>query len=322
MAIGTKSDFKIYNEQFFGGFTELLMQNADIFNAASAGTILVRPRRLKGDYEQESFVPEIASLITRRDVTSVSAATDLKMTQLEKASVKINRKIGPIAQTLDAWKKIAEDPQMFSLLLGQQTAKAALVDYVDTAIKAAIAALGNNSSVVYDGSAGTMTHTALATGLSKFGDAAKSIKCFVMHSKVWFDLVKQSITDKITNVADVTINQGTAASLNRPVIVTDSAELVVSGTPNNYYTLGLVQAGIEIDESEEKDVESQIVTGLENLVMRIQGEYAYNLGMKGFTWDITNGGANPTNSSIGTASNWDQVATDYRSLAGVRIKTQ
>lgn len=321
MAAGTKSDFKIYNEQFFGGMTEVLMQNADIFNAASQGTILVRPRRIKGDYEQESFVPEIASLISRRDITSIASATDLKMTQLEKVGVKVNRKIGPVAQTLDAFRKIARDPQTFSLLLGQQYGKAVLVDYVDTSIKAAVAALANQADVLYDGTAGEMTHSTLAAGLAKFGDNAKNIKCWVMHSKVWFDLVQQSITDKITNVADVTINNGTAASLGRPVIVTDSAELIVSGTPDQYYTLGLVESGVEIDESEEREVVSELVTGLENLVMRIQGEYAFNLALKGFAWDMTNGGVNPTNGALGTASNWDKVATDHKSLAGIIIET-
>ncbi|MGH9339528.1 MAG: major capsid protein, partial [Acidobacteriota bacterium] len=59
-----------------------------------------------------------------------------------------------------------------------------------------------------------------------------------------------------------------------------------------------------------------------NLVMRIQGEYAYNLRLRGFAWDVTNGGANPTDSALGTSTNWDKAATADKSLAGIRIKTQ
>lgn len=323
MAIGTKSDFKIYQEEFFGGMTEVMMQNADAFNGASRNTIRLVTSRLKGDYQKESFVKEIASLITRRDVTSVSAATDLKMEQNEIAGVKINRKIGPVANTRDSFRKIAEDPQVFSFLLGQQWGKAVMVDQVNTALKGCAAALSQTSNVVYDYSGtGTVTHGVLATGLSKFGDNSKNILCWIMHSKAYYDLIKQSITDKITNVADVTIVEGTAATLGRPVVVIDSASLVVAGTPTKYVTLGLVDSGIVVTESEERDIVSDVVTGLENIVIRIQGEYAYNLRVKGYTWDYTNGGANPLDAAIATTSNWDSCVTDDKSRAGVYVLTQ
>ena len=35
MGMGTKSDFVIYNSQFWGGVVETLQQNTEAFNAAS-----------------------------------------------------------------------------------------------------------------------------------------------------------------------------------------------------------------------------------------------------------------------------------------------
>jgi hypothetical protein len=323
MAAGTKSDFVIYHEEFFGGWTETAMQNADVFNAASRGTIRLVPQRAKGDYEKESFMKEISSLITRRDVASVSAATDLKMEQGEGVAVKINRKIGPAANTRDSFKKIAADPSKFSFLLGQQWGAATLVDMVNSAIRAATAALSGQTAVKVDYSAtGTILHSYLAEALAKFGDNAKSIICWCMHSKQYYDLVKQAMTDKITNIADVAIVEGTTPTLGRPTIITDDSSLIVSGTPNKYICLGLVGNGAVVTESEDRDVESQVITGYENLLIRVQGEYAYNLRVKGFTWDVTNGGANPTNAAVATATNWDKVAADNKSLAGVYLLTQ
>src|SRR2546425_1227693 len=94
MSIGLGSDFKIYDEQFFGGMTEVLMQNADAFNQSSANAIQLVPQELKGNYEKESFFTQISSLVTRRDVTSVSTVTDIKMAQAEHVDVKVDHLLG------------------------------------------------------------------------------------------------------------------------------------------------------------------------------------------------------------------------------------
>jgi hypothetical protein len=325
MAAGTKSNFKIYDEQFFGGMIEMIEQNANAFNAASNGTIVLQPERLIGDFEKESFVTTISNLITRRDITSVSAATDLLVAQAEKAGVKINRKIGPVAQTLDAFRKIGEtvSPEVLSLMLGEQVGKAIAVDYINTAIIATRAALVNTAAVLYDYSAtGTISHSVLVSGMAKFGDKAGDLSCWVMHSKPYFNLIGQSLTDKIFEVAGAVIYSGSVPTFGRPTLVIDAPALYTAGTPDKYDTLCLVPGGVVVKESEERSIVNEVVTGLENLVVRMQGEYAFNLGIKGYTWDTTNGGANPTDGNIGTGSNWDKVATDNKSLAGIIVKTQ
>jgi hypothetical protein len=58
------------------------------------------------------------------------------------------------------------------------------------------------------------------------------------------------------------------------------------------------------------------------LARRWQSEYGYNVECKGFKWDIANGGINPSNATLGTTTNWDQVAYDDKLTAGVRLVTQ
>src|SRR5690606_17211070 len=94
---------------------------------------------------------------------------------------------------------------------------------------------------------------------------------------------------------------------------------VTSGSPATtaYYTLGLTANGVLCEVTETSDIVIDDVTGGENILTRLQGEFAYNTGIKGFKWDVANGGANPNDAALGTGSNWDKAATDNKSLAGV-----
>jgi hypothetical protein len=324
MPIGKASDFKIYQEEYFGGMYESISQNTNVFNGASAGTITLVGRDHKGDYKKESFIKDIAGLISRRDTTSVAAADDTAVSQGEIVSVKIGRKIGPIAQTLDAWRKISSDPREMSFLIGQMVGEKKVQDYLNTALLAAVPAIGAIANLTHDYSAtGTINHAQIVTGLSKFGDQASRIKAFIMHSKTYFNLMNAALADKIVEVAGVVIYQGSVATFNRPVIVTDSFALLDTVPATDvYFTLGLVDRAITVEESEAEEIESQIVTGLENLVFRIQGEHSFTLGVRGFSWDTTTGGANPTDAAVATAANWDKVATADKDCAGILIKTQ
>lgn len=328
MAIGKASDFKVYEEQFFGGVIEALEQNSEAFNAASRNTIRLVPSMHKGNFEQESFFKALSGVITRRDTTSVASATDTALTQGEAVRVKVNRKIGPIANTLDSFRKISMDPREMSFIVGKMAGEHIALDYLNNALNAVEAAIAGVGALNYDASAlslpnrSTVDHTNLVRVMAKMGDASNRISAWVMHSKPYFDLMENTVADKVFEVASVTIYAGSIASFGRPVIVTDSPSLYTSSSAGTvYHTLGLVENAVTVEESEDREVVSDVITGLEQLVMRIQGEFAYNVGVKGFAWDMTNGGANPTDAAVGTSSNWDKVAADNKSLAGVRLTT-
>jgi len=327
MAIGKASDFVLYEEQFWSGVWEGLDQVAVGFNDASNGTIRLVPRDLVGRYEQEAFFKSISNLITRRDVTAVTAATDLAMTQGEFVSVKINRKIGPVAQTLDAWRKIGTDWGEMSFILGQKVAQEQAKDLLNTALICGEAALEGQSSLVYDAtglSTKTATHAHFNAALAKLGDFSGRVACWVMHSKVYHDLLGQAITDNVFQIGGLVIQRGQVPIFGRPVVVIDAPALTdANGSlTDTFNTLGLVPDAIVITESESREIIGMPVSGLENLVYRVQGEYAFNAAVKGFQWDITNGAANPTDAALGTTTNWDLAVTSYKNAAGVRLVTQ
>lgn len=324
MATGQAADFVIYEDQFFGGMFETLQQNADVFNAASRNALRLVPVAHRGNYQQESFTKNISGMVSRRDTTSLAAATDLPVQQGELVRPKVMRKIGPVAQTLDSFRKVGmgSSAETLSFLVGQQVGAEISVDYVASVVRSVEAALSGNANLNVPNTAANIVHTDLVDALALFGDKASRIVAWVMHSKPFFDLMKVSITDKITNVADVVIFQGDVGTLNRPVIITDEPALITTGAPDTYHTLGLVADAATVMESESRQIVSDLITGSEQLFVRIQGEYAFSLGVKGFAWDITNGGPNPNDAALDTSTNWDQVAAFDKLCAGVRLTTQ
>lgn len=329
MADYLASNFKVYQEYLKTRAAETLQQQADVFNAAVNNAIIMRTAEKPGDYEYESFFKDIAGLVSRRDNTSTSSASKLSMAQDEFVRVKLNRKIGPVDQSRDSFRKVfARYSEMeFSGILGQQIAVAQQLDMLNSTLLATRAALVNVSggAMMYTvPSNGTVTTTSLVDTLAKMGDRADRVVAWVMHSKVYFNLVKEQITQKIDGVANFNVQTGTPITLNRPVIVTDSASLkTTAGSPavDTYYTLGLTSNGALCEVTETSDIVIDDVTGNENLITRLQGEFAYNVGVKGFKYDVGNGLANPDASALGTGTNWDKVVSDNKSLAGVVLKS-
>lgn len=325
---GTKTDFRIYNDQVHAGMIETLVQNTNAFNAAANGAIVLRSNRKPGEVDLESFFQNTANLIARRDPAVVTPVSDTKVTQGEIARIKLNRRIGPVAQTLDAFRKIGSQANINSLsfLIGTQIAKAQIMGWLNDGLLATRVALAAQAANLHDATGATITTPGLVDGLAKFGDAAERVGIWVMHSKPYYDLVKEQIALNVTNVSNFNIAQAAPITLNRPVLVTDSASLVVPDGAgagiDAYHTLGLTSSALVLEDSEEELIHAEIQSGLENLVVRIQGEYAFNMGIRGFSWNTTGGGVNPDAAALGTAANWDKVMEDTKDLAGVVISTR
>lgn len=331
----------IYPELIHGGLVETLVQNTDAFNAASNNTIRLVNQRRRGDFAQESFFKNVSSIVNRRINESGSPenapVTSQPVPMDEFISVKLNRRVGPIDQTLDSFRKLGNDAdlEILSRLLGEQIAKAIQIDQLDTALRALVAGITNIAGLTVDRGPANSPQTTLNTdslvdGLATFGDAGANVVMWVMHSKPFYDLVKDQIGLNIDGISNFNIATASPVTLNRPVLITDSASLVAgevtsplqSPEENQYTTLGLVAEAAVLEDSEEESLMGDLITGKENLVVRLQGEFAYNVKLKGFAWDVANGGVNPTNAAIATGSNWDSVMDDNKDLSGFAIQTQ
>jgi len=318
-------DFQFYHDEFYGGFIDVVTQNLDAFNAASNNAFVLETDFHEGNYQKEAFFDRISSLVARRDSASTSAVNDLSMTSDEFVGVKLDRRVGPVLQTRDAWRKIGKDIGEMSFVIGQQSGLAILQEILNRGLAAAEAKLDSVAALEHDRTAGTMRTEDLVDGLYKFGDRAGDIACWFMHSKVAADLLKDQIADAVYRGPNTQILEGSAVTMGRPVVITDSSSLVSftdvsSGSPV-YSTIGLASAGVRAAFSQPEDAVLDLVTGYQNLSYRYQAEYSYTLSLRGCTWDVSNGGSNPADSAVATASNWDTQVTDNKSLPGVIIRS-
>lgn len=335
----------IYPELVHGAMVETLVQNTAAFNADSRNTIRLVDNRRLGDFAQETFFKNTPNLIQDRDVDTVtspipdanSAVTPTNVPMDEHISVKVNKRIGPIDHTLDSFRKLGNNPdfEVLSMLLGEQIGKAAQIDYLNAALTSVVAAILAQATLVLDkgptpgGSpnAGENLQTKhLVSTLALMGDAASRVEMWIMHSKPYFDLVQNQINLNIDGVSNFNVQTATPITLNRPVLVTDDASLVTSGVGSpestEYITLGLQSDAVVLENSEDETMVTELITGRQNIVTRLQGEYAYNVSVKGAKWDVTNGGVNPSLATLGTGTNWDIVMDDVKDFAGVALRTR
>lgn len=319
MATGTISDAVVYQQQMYGGFYERLTQNLEAFNAASNGSIILRSAFTKGQYDQESFFANFSAL-SRRDDSVVTDANASAITMDE--NVKVKRKVKFLAEvTRDMMRSQGIDYETAAVMAGQQMADEFRQSMLNQSIAAANAALSGVSSWTLDvsgaGSSGVASVKNLNRVLAQMGDASSNVNLWVMSGAAFHALVGDSLNTMNFNDSGVSIYNGGVPTLGRPVLITDAPTLTTGTT--SYTILGLTNGAIDVNNSEMPDVVVDTITGKENIISRYQGEAAYNLGVKGFKWDIANGGANPTDAAVATSTNWDQNVTSNKSLAGVRL---
>lgn len=320
MAIGVGTDFKIYNETINGAAFEVVAQFIDVMNERSRGAIQLRSEGIKGDYNYESFFLEGAD-VERRDPDSTGDLEDVPILQDELVGVKIHRRFHR-ALTRNQWLRVGQNPDQFARIYGGQLARKMMREEVNTCIAAAAAAVAQVAALNHDATDGVLAHGDLISGLSKFGDAADEIVCWVVHSKAWFDLVGGAIASSMLEVGRVAVFEGSTGTAGKPVIITDSPALKVAGSPAHYVTLGLVRGAVSAVESESQfTADSGMLTGKNNIYRRLQTEWAYNLIVKGCKYD-TQAGKNPDATAVATSTNWDKVVTDNKSMPGVRIVSQ
>jgi hypothetical protein len=320
MAMANMVVFDDYVQQTI---TEVIAQQVDLFNAASAGTIVLTTKRNRGDFVHYSQFAEIANLIRRRDVYASGAVGSVALAMLQNMSVKVAAGTPPIAFNPSQFTWIQEAPELAGVVIGEQVAVGQFQDMLNAALRSARAAFATlGTPVLYTvASQGSLDLGALNRGAQKFGDRSQSIKAWVIHSTPLHDLYASALTNtnRLFVFGDV---QVMTDGFGRRFIVTDSPALyggVTSPDVTDYYTLGLVENAIVVEDNGDFFSNLQTVNGDENITRSWQGEWTYNLSLKGYTWDTTAGGKSPTDAELAAGANWDKTATDVKNTAGVAI---
>lgn len=310
------SNMKVYNEDIVGTTIELLAQKTDVFNAASGGTIILSTARFRGDFSRESFFNQIAA--ARRRVDRYAANGDqaaTALTQGEHVGVKVAGGFGPVLFEPSQLTWLSEDPAAAIRAIAEGFSDALLQDQLNTAVAAAVAAVGGQAALVNDVSASAgLTLNVLNNSHAKFGDMSQMLRADVMHSSAYHKLIDKALTNE--NHLFVSGNVQVVDILGKRYVVSDIPALSVAGTPNKTKVLSVVANGIIVDNTSDIIANMETSNGKERIETTWQADYTFGLKLKGYSWDVTNGGKSPTDAELATSTNWDKAVAENKHTLG------
>lgn len=313
------SQMQVFNDFIMPATLETLDQMLNAFNEASAGTIVLSPDGFTGDFLQESFFQTLAAAQRRVDryaANGAASATDL--TELKNSSVKIAGGFGPVRYEPSQMTWLQRPTVQGIEVASRAFAEILLKDQLNTAIAALVAAITAQATATNDVSATAgITQAGLNASHAKFGDSSQSLLAQVMQGTTYHKLIGQALANaqqlfQAGNVLVVDI-------LGKRTVVTDAPALMQTGTPNKEIILSLVQGAALVHDGRDIITNVDTTNGKERIETTIQVDYTFGLGLKGYTWDTTNGGKSPTDAEIATGTNWDKTATSIKHTAGVAL---
>ena len=313
------SQMQVFNDFIMPATLETLDQMLQAFNAASNGAIVLSPEGFTGDFLQESFFQALGAAQRRVDRYAANGAAPITdLTELKNTSVKVAGGFGPIRYEPSQMTWLERPTVQGIEVASRAFAEVLLKDQLNTAIAALVAAITAQAAAVNDVSATAgITQAGLNNAHAKFGDASQSLVAQIMQGTTWHKLIGQAIGNS-TNLF-VAGNVRVVDILGKVSIVTDAPALMQTGTPNKEIILGLVGGAALVHDNRDIISNVQTVNGKERIETTIQTDYTFGLGLKGYTWDVTNGGKSPSNAALATGTNWDKTAASIKDTAGVAL---
>ncbi len=311
------SNMKVFNEYLKRTTIETLAQDVEKFNASSAGAIRLTTQGIDGDFLQESFWAGLHGAQRRVDryaANGAQASTPLAQKQYD--SVKIAGGFGPILWEPSQLSWIQKNPEEALEVISRNLSEAIMADQLNTAISALAGAIGNQPTATNDVSATAgVTYVAINNAHALFGDASQRLVAQVMTGAMYHKLVGQNLAnaERLFQFSGVQV----VDILGKAVIITDAPALYEAGTPNKQKVLSLADGAAVVMDGSDLITNIETSNGKERIETTMQADYTFGLGLKGFTWDVANGGKSPTNAELSTGTNWDLVANSIKASAGV-----
>lgn len=323
MALTFLSDLVPYDGYLRSGYIEKLTYSVNILNAASAGTIRLESENTTGTKKHEAYFKDFLE-IERRDITVDTAQTASKIERAEHTAFKTFWKAKPAAWQWSAFKtsdNMSNEEVM--LIVGQKLAEKKIAYTVKLALTITAAAIGSQAALVVNSEANNFTVNTEIEAMAKFGDAAERLKALVMHSAVFFTLVKDQVLNTKYNIGEgLMLYGGSPATMGKPVIVTDNPALTyTSGEATLYKTLFLTDGAVTLRDNGNTQYAMDTVLGNENISQIFQGEGDMWNYVKGYQLKSTVG-TNPTEEDLATTSNWERWVNTDKLTAGVLIKSK
>ncbi|AWQ86151.1 MULTISPECIES: major capsid protein [Pseudomonas] len=316
------SQMQVFNEYIMPATIETLDQMLVAFNAASRGAIVLSPDGFTGDFLQESFFQTLAAAQRRVDRYAANGAAPITdLTELKNTSVKVAGGFGPVRYEPSQMTWLERPTAQGIEVASRAFAEILLKDQLNTAIAALVAAITAQAAAVNDVSATAgISQAGLNNAHAKFGDASQNLITQVMQGTTYHKLIGQALanSEQLFQAGNVRV----VDILGKVSVVTDAPALMQAGAgedPDLEIILSLVQGAALVHDGRDLISNVSTTNGKERIETTLQVDYTFGLGLKGYTWDQTNGGKSPTDAEIATGSNWDKTATSIKHTAGVAL---
>lgn len=313
------TNMKVFNREVQTATIETLAQMVDKFNASSAGAITLTTQGFEGDYRYENFWKGIHSARRRVDRYAVNSdASSTALEQLQEIGVKVAGGFGPILWEPAQLTWVQKSPGEAVEVISRNLAEAIVQDQLNTAIAAAVAATETGgAATMHDAGTSVLSYRHINRAHALFGDHSQLLVADIMDGTSFHNLIDANLANEATlfqagNVRVVDI-------LGRRIVVTDAPALreTPATSTNDAKILSLVAGGVTVYDGSDLITNIETNNGKLRIETTFQADYTFGVALKGYQWDVGNGGKSPTDVELALGSNWDKVATSVKHTAGV-----
>lgn len=317
----------VFNQKVISTTTQLVAEQLSVFNAASNGALVLGNGQQIADFVEEVSIGLISGLVSARNPYA-PAGTDAHLkvlAQLLKNSVNLSGKVGPFVMTTGMLEKISRSATEVAAAVSAQAAQGVIQFYLGAAVGALNSAIGGNSAAVYtqparvnpnaaDGSY-VLNLTDFPMAAKAFGDMQGLINTWVMDGATWSNFIGLAVIPNVEQLFNIGNINVMGDGLGRRFLVTDAIN--DAGVTNS--VLGLVPQAAVITTS-GVSMESGTRLGGENIERIMQGEFDFNLALKGYklkktVTDKFTGKVAPQPADVTKAGNWETYTGDVEGAA-------
>lgn len=317
----TQSDIQIFDQFAYNGISELLREQVNLFNAATQGAITLTTNMRVGDKSDDIQFSLINGLIRDRNIydnDSDAGTTTIGNRSDTRIKVAAGTPEFIVPDALLTW--IGRDSAEAGVAYAQQMTPQIMKDYLHRGLNAFIGAVQNSPGMIVTtaDTSGLVTLQEFVTGSSKFGDQFGDLRCIVMHSTPWHNLVGNNLSnqERLFVYGDVVIY---VDPMGRPMIISDNPALYDS-TTGTYRTAMLSTNAISIEDSGDYRQNVETSNGKNNIQDTIQSQWSMSIGLRGYGWKGPLNKSTPTKGDLLTKSNWEMTASQINDTAGVLLQ--
>lgn len=299
--------------------TQLLANQLNVWNAASGGTLVMGSSVQINDLVETLSWGLIDGLVSERNAFAApgTPADQKVMAQMLANTVKLDGKVGPLVITSGMLAKLNTSMQQIAAVVATQAAQGMIASFVGTSAKALKAAI---KSGAYPGVV-TVQPANVATGripvgakfptlidltlaTVPFGDRASDIRAWLMSGAQYTYFQAYDVLTNPTELFTIDKVRIMQDASGRMFIVTDQGDLGDD-------ILGLTQ-GAAILNAGALSMAGGTVLGEENIKNVLQGEFSYDLAIKGYKLKSSAtakaGSASFNIADVTNSANWEKIA--------------